>query len=384
MSEVRVNNLSNENLSGGPTISGITTFSSPHFFVPPQGNTAERPQDCPPGSLRFNTDTLHLEYHRGETIGWVEIEAELTEPLGGGTGSNAGTGNRGLYMGGTDGSQPYGINNIDFITIPSMGNSQDFGDMQNAVNQTSAFGSRKRAVSCGGNTSSDQYGNQDTYMTIFASLGNTSDFYTLTATSKESTAYSNDIRGFYQEPQVKQITYVNIESGGNFQDFGSLIKNTEQGQSFTSTTRAVIVNASDTGNGMTNSAEYITIMTTGNGTDFGDTTAARFGASGGSNATRGVVAGGYYPGVLNIIDFCTIATTGNFINFGDLSEAKYGVLGGSASSKSRMVVMGGYTSTHVNTIESLEFATTGNSVDFGDMTSVKSNGGQCSNGHGGL
>ena len=44
MSEVRVNNLSNENSSGNSTISGITTFSSPYFFVPPQGDTASRPQ----------------------------------------------------------------------------------------------------------------------------------------------------------------------------------------------------------------------------------------------------------------------------------------------------------------------------------------------------
>ena len=100
MSEVRVNNLSNESLSGGPTISGITTFSSPYFFVPPQGDTASRPQDCPPGSLRFNTDSAKLEYFRGDTIGWVEIDAELTEPLGGGTGSNTGLGIRGLWAGG--------------------------------------------------------------------------------------------------------------------------------------------------------------------------------------------------------------------------------------------------------------------------------------------
>ena len=75
MSEVRVNNLSNENNTGGPTISGITTYSGRHFFVPPQGDTASRPSDCEPGSLRFNTDTAHLEYFRGNTIGWVEIEA---------------------------------------------------------------------------------------------------------------------------------------------------------------------------------------------------------------------------------------------------------------------------------------------------------------------
>ena len=75
MSEVRVNNLSNENNTGGPTISGITTYSGRHFFVPPVGDTASRPSDCEPGSLRFNTDSAKLEYFRGNTIGWVEIEA---------------------------------------------------------------------------------------------------------------------------------------------------------------------------------------------------------------------------------------------------------------------------------------------------------------------
>ena len=84
MSEVRVNNLSNENNTGGPTISGITTYSGRHFFVPPQGTTAERPSDCEPGSLRFNTDSAKLEYYRGNTIGWVEVEATNDELGGGG------------------------------------------------------------------------------------------------------------------------------------------------------------------------------------------------------------------------------------------------------------------------------------------------------------
>ena len=73
MSEVRVNNLSNENNTGGPTISGITTYSGRHFFVPPQGDTASRPEDCEPGSLRFNTDSAKLEYFRGNTIYQMRI-----------------------------------------------------------------------------------------------------------------------------------------------------------------------------------------------------------------------------------------------------------------------------------------------------------------------
>ena len=98
MSEVRVNNLSNENNTGGPTISGITTYSGRHFFVPPVGDTASRPEDCEPGSLRFNTDSAKLEYFRGDGIGWVEVEAELTEPLGVDTGSNEGLGHRAISV----------------------------------------------------------------------------------------------------------------------------------------------------------------------------------------------------------------------------------------------------------------------------------------------
>ena len=132
MSEARVNNLSNESNTGGPTISGITTFSGTNFFVPPVGSTIERPQDPQKGELRFNTDSKHLEYFRGNTIGWTEIEAELTEPLGGGTGSNVGLGHRAIFGGSTS---PYPI---EFITISTFGNSQDFGDLNQAHEQAAS------------------------------------------------------------------------------------------------------------------------------------------------------------------------------------------------------------------------------------------------------
>ena len=127
MSEVRVNNLSNENNTGGPTISGITTYSGRHFFVPPVGDTTSRPESCEPGSLRFNTDTAHLEYFRGDTVGWVEIEASSHE-IGGGTGANANSlGTRGFSAG-----RHVYEDNIEFITISTLGDSQDFGDLTEA------------------------------------------------------------------------------------------------------------------------------------------------------------------------------------------------------------------------------------------------------------
>ena len=44
MSRLNVGNLFNENEDGAPVVSGISTFSSPNYFVPPSGSTAQRPQ----------------------------------------------------------------------------------------------------------------------------------------------------------------------------------------------------------------------------------------------------------------------------------------------------------------------------------------------------
>ena len=177
MSEVRVNNLSNENNTGGPTISGITTYSGTNFFVPPQGDTASRPSSCPPGSLRFNTDSAKLEYYRGDTIGWVEVEAELTAPLGGGTGSNTGLGHRGLYK--TSQKSPSSgtySKEIDFLTISTLGNAVDFGDVAAARLGNGALSSRTRGIFGAAYGPSDQI----EFVTI-ATTGNAIDFGDLTA-----------------------------------------------------------------------------------------------------------------------------------------------------------------------------------------------------------
>ena len=220
MSEVRVNNLSNENNTGGPTISGITTYSSSHFFVPPQGDTASRPSDCEPGSLRFNTDSAHLEYFRGNTIGWVEIEAELTAPLGGGTGSNAGLGDRGVVFGGhTSGI----VNTMEFITISTLGNSQDFGDLATAASRGGSLSSRTRGLRGGGRTPSAI--NTIEFITI-SSTGDATNFGDLNYTPTFPAPMANQTRGIwaggYVPSNFDTIDYVTIATTGDAQDFGDL------------------------------------------------------------------------------------------------------------------------------------------------------------------
>ena len=386
MSEARVNNLSNESNTGGPTITGITTFSGTNFFVPPVGNTAQRPINAEKGSLRYNSERGVLEYYRGDVIGWVEVEASNDE-LGGGTGSNAGTGHRGLFF---NGSQPGDseVNNIDFITISTLGNSQDFGDSTVATRQGTALSSATRGLQIGGYDGSSRE-NTIGYVTI-SSTGNAADFGDLSQTVIGNPAgLASATRGISaggESPgNTNEIEYVTIASFGNGKDFGDL-QTAAQGKSGGgSSTRGVIAGVSTPS--VTNQIDYITIATTGNAQDFGDLTQARRGGDKGqaSNATRWLMVGGQTPSVYsNVIDYVTIATTGNATDFGDYVTT----IGTPASmaSPTRVVWAGGHSSdpTTVTTITYVEILTTGNTKDFGDIDTARSSASGCSNGHGGL
>ena len=123
--------------------------------------------------------------------------------------------------------------------------------------------------------------------------------------------------------------------------------------------------------GNLNTIDYVTIATTGNATDFGDLTDARYGSdSACSNGTRGVFGGGHQK---NIIDYVTIATTGDATDFGDLTVARYG--SGACSNGTRGVWGGG---SSYNTIDYVTIATTGDATDFGDLTVGRSNLAACS------
>ena len=397
MSEVRVNSLSNENNTGGPTISGITTFSGTNFFVPPQGDTASRPTSCPPGSLRFNTDTAHLEYYRGDTIGWQEVEASNVEfsqgvtPVNSGsaTVSNSGLGHRGFAAGGHSGPSGPGYNaTIDFYTIPSLGNAQDFGDLsQSRGNGVAGFASRVRGFAAGGIPSQVTID-----FVIMSQTGTATDFGDLTEKREGPMGLSSSTRGIvaggYSRPSFvrQQIDYVTMASAGDAKDFGDMMVNTEYGSASASTTRGLLI--AGQAPGILNQIEFITIATQGNALDFGDLSQAHgYTASSASNATRSISWGGAAPNTstkTNIIDFLTIATKGNSIDFGDTTRTLMSAH--ATASPTRSVCYGGNGGGD-NVIEFVEIATTGNAADFGDTSYGsygKYDGGAFSNGHGGL
>ena len=120
--------------------------------------------------------------------------------------------------------------------------------------------------------------------------------------------------------------------------------------------------------GVSNIIDYITIATTGDSTDFGDLTVARYSPTGCSNATRGLILGGETgSGYSNVIDYVTIASAGNATDFGDLLA---GVTAATACASSTRGVVGGgqVTGTTQNVMQYVTIGSTGNATDFGQTS----------------
>ena len=375
MSEVRVNNLSNENNTGGPTISGITTYSSTNFFVPPQGDTASRPQSCPNGSLRFNTDTAHLEYYRGDTIGWVDIEAEETAPLSG----------RYVKGGGQDAATTSDTNVIEFVQTSTTGNSQDFGDLIRAQRHAAALSNNTRGIFAGGYKTGDGGSNVIEFITI-ATTGDATNFGDATMGSNDWDfgMLANMTRGIIagNADQTNQIEFITLMSTGNAVDFGDLLAGGRSVVGLASPTRGVMTSGSPSNS---NTMQYITIASTGNAVDFGDLDGAHGGATynkpSGSNGTRGLFGP---TGGINI-ERITISSTGNAVEFG--TSSVYTSSGSSLtgnSDKLRMFIGSGSTPSTVNTIQFVTMTTDGEAVDFGDFTTRTQVSGSCCNAQGGI
>ena len=394
MSEINTSNFKKEHGDIAPDLVGVTELTSPYFFVPPSGDTASRPEDCEPGTLRFNTDIGSLEVFRGKKIGWEQIQRRESQYLGGGgTGSNAGTGTRGLFMGAASPSQSTAI---EFITISTLGDANDFGDRTQS-GQGGQFSSSTRAV-CGG-ASAPTYVNTVDFVTM-SSTGNATDFGDKTTLNARASGCSNQIRGMlaggFKAPAASDvIDFCTIATTGNFIDFGNLQGNREApAGNINSPTRALWASGDVDGAGnFQNSISYVTIATTGSTQEFGGLHETFYGGSGLSSSTRGLIGGGYNPGSpqasntsINVIQSLTIATLGNSINFGDLvinQESRYNV--GSCTDCVRGIFAGG---THngglTNVIGAVHLASEGNATKFGDLTANKRFYGGTSNGHGGL
>ena len=186
-------------------------------------------------------------------------------------------------------------------------------------------------------------------------------------------AYVPAVRGLFGGGSSSSdvIQYINISSTGNATSFGTLITAGYGRASCSSSTRGLWGGGGTSGGGGTklDSIEYVTIASTGNGTNFGSLTQVRNGVTGLSNSTRGLFGGGLTGGsgtYTNIIDYVTIASTGNATDFGDLYRSTQWV--GACASPTRGIFAGGQSEIYSNDIGYVTISSTGNTTDFGDLT----------------
>ena len=118
-------------------------------------------------------------------------------------------------------------NVIDFVTIASAGNAQDFGDLTSQRWGTAACSDSTRGVFSGGATPGVL--NTIDFITI-ATTGDATDFGDLVTAAGRSSATSDRIRGVIfsgYSPSVNNIIEVlTIQTTGNSKDFGDTYKST--------------------------------------------------------------------------------------------------------------------------------------------------------------
>ena len=332
-----------------------------------------------PGAIRFNTDSMKLEYFRIGTAGigtlasgeWVQITTDTPDIQTGGT--------RGVLAGGYDGSATQ--NDMDYINVETTGNAIDFGDLASSAFYAAGFGSRTHGFIAGNNPASNTI-----QRWVVASTGSAEDYSDLSQSRDYNPAgMSNSTRGVIAGGDRDDIEYITMSSTATGVDFGDLISGTiRYSNGSGSSTRGIIVVGIDQPAGV-NTVEYITISTLGNSADFGDVTNTDGdGPFSCSNSVRTVRGGGGFPAGTVTIDYATIATLGNYTDFGDLTQSRYSADG--VASPTRGVFAGG--SAHPNyydTIDYVQIMSTGDAIDFGDLANTDRNYlSGASNGHGGL
>ena len=344
----------------------------------------------------------------------VDFGDLVATTVGASTTSNA---TRCLISGGYEPSVQWS-DRIQYITPSTKGNTQDFGNLTTGCGYPAGMSNNTRVIQsnghegAGGSTSL----NSEMDTMLFASLGNSTDFGDLTSPAKYGEAAANNsVRGIVaggRDPDaspiyVNDIDMFNFASTGSASDFGDLLTATHYFSGCSDGITAMFINGSASDSNSRTQA--VQIMTTGNATDFNDTTINSNGAAM-AGGNRGINAGGRTsnPGpAVNNIEFFDIKSRADTADFGDLTTARF-FYGPSADttnnggqevtssqlglkridrdddpliSEDRSIALfsGGDTGSRSNVIDKVSITQGGNAVDFGDLSAARNFVGSTSN-----
>ena len=197
--------------------------------------------------------------------------------------ASANSSTRGLFL---NAWGPTKTNSIEFITIASTGNASDFGDSTLARQADSGTSSPTRGVVGGGegaagssnpnaNPASPFAENLIDFVTI-ATLGNAQDFGDRTVAGWGIGSNGSSTRGIFfgsTPSRTNIIDFITIATKGNATDFGDLLAGNGYLNGASSQTRSLMLGG--TTPSAINVIQFVTISTTGDAVNFGDLATAR-------------------------------------------------------------------------------------------------------------
>jgi hypothetical protein len=160
---------------------------------------------------------------------------------------------------------------------------------------------------------------------------------------------------------TSEISYLNISSLGNAQDFGNLTVGRANPGCVSSEIRGVWAGGESPSN--VNTIDYNTLASGGASADFGDLASVHRYKAGCGSSTRGLFGAGSTPSATNVIEYVEISTTSNSFDFGDLI-GNNSLNSGALSSPTRGIFCDGEISSE-HQMQFVTIASRGNAVTFG-------------------
>tara|TARA_B100000123_G_scaffold263938_1_gene233491 strand:- start:3405 stop:4583 length:1179 start_codon:yes stop_codon:yes gene_type:complete len=364
--------------SGGAALSTLNTYS--------YTSSATEPSSPKNGAIWWDSANSKVYVYANGEFKEVTLNTDYPSAYSSG---NPWSGGRAIWAGGDTGSYD---NTIQYSAIQTTGNTVDFGDLTVARDWASMGSNSSRGLILGGNAN-----NTIDYVTI-GTTGNATDFGDLLTALYNHSSCSDGTKAFtfggtltgVSPTYTDQIQQTVIATTGNATDFGDTTVSSRYNSCCSDATRAVVAIGESTNNTYQNIMEYITTASAGNATDFGDISTNRGQMGSTNDATRGLFAGGWggnsntggdggsTPGSrYNRIEYITIQTAGNVTDFGDLNNLNIRM--GCCADTTRALFGGGYDgSSRINVIDYVTVQTTGNATDYGDLLAQTYETGACS------
>ena len=325
MATLKVNTISGIGTEG-PVLNGGLHFRSESYMTLPKGDTTQRGRGrglWGGGTTGVSSNIIQYAElsSEGNTIDFGDLSAVNDSAMA------TASATRAVYGGGRDNPSYY--DTIEFVTIATTGNATDFGNLTEARKGGSGCGNQTRGLFGPGFSPTPTSRNVNTidFITI-ASTGDAQDFGDFTEDIRGIAALSSPTRGVFaggyapSSPNLSNtIQFVTIATTGDATDFGDTYtaRMNMDGGGCSNGIRGLFAGGvnlpSVTGY---NVIDFITIASTGNALDFGDLTVGGQGVGANSNSIRGVFGGRTNPSKQQVIDYVEIATTGNAKDFGDL------------------------------------------------------------------